>query len=313
MNSTTDRANNAYIHRKEEQVIAAILHMSTPWGFFALISSGIVWAISKSRSRFLMVQALQAFSFQLISLLAFGGIFLLFGIAFNYAAFSGLIARTGVTEPELTSNLMIAAVVGFAILFFFQFVFPLWGIWAGIQILRGKNYRYPVLGKAIIRYTSRQPFIAKTESSLQNPPTSENEHIIAGLAHVAMLAGCSLFLSPILWATTKKRSQFLNHHLFQASIFQMGVTAILTSSFFVIWGGGMFIGLLQFLGVATTGFFNGIEGLARITFFPFSIGIAFVLFMLISGIYVVRAIVQAFRGKEFNYPFVGKWLLRYMQ
>lgn len=313
MNSTTDRADNAYKHRKEEQVVAAILHMSTPWGFFALISSGIVWATSKSRSRFLMVQALQAFSFQLISLLAFGAIFLLFGIAFNYAAFSGLIARTGVTEPELTSNLIIAAVIGFVILFFFQFVFPLWGIWAGIQILRGKNYQYPILGAAVIRYTSRQPFVAKAESSIQNPPNSENEHIIAGLGHAAMLAGFSLFLSPILWTTTKKRSQFLNHHLFQASIFQMAITAISTLSFFAIWGSGMLIGLLQFSGVATPEFLNGIGELAKIIYFPFSIGIVFVLFMLFSGIYVISATIQAFRGKEFNYPFVGKWLIRYIQ
>jgi uncharacterized Tic20 family protein len=55
------------------------------------------------------------------------------------------------------------------------------------------------------------------------------------------------------------------------------------------------------------------EELARITYFPFSAGIAFVLLVLTSGIYVVSATVQAFRGKEFNYPFVGKWLLHYIQ
>jgi uncharacterized Tic20 family protein len=311
MNSMIDRIDNARKHRKEEQVIAAILHMSSPFGFFALISSGVVWAVCRSRSRFLMVQALQAFLFQLVSFLAFGLMFLLFMVGFYYAMFSGLIARTGVTEPELTSNLIVAAAIGFAAIFFFQFIFPLWGVWAGVQILRGKNYQYPVLGKTVIRYTSRQPFVAK--SSTQNSPNSENENIIAGLGHAAIFAGFSPFLSPVLWATTQTRSKFLSHNLFQASIFQMAMTAILTSSYLVVWGSGMLIGLLQIIGVATPEFINSIETFARVTYFPFSAGILFLLLVVTCGIYIVVAVVQAFRGKEFHYPFIGKWLLRYIQ
>jgi len=37
------------------------------------------------------------------------------------------------------------------------------------------------------------------------------------------------------------------------------------------------------------------------------------LIALSIGIYILIAIVQAFRGKEFHYPLIGKWLLRYMQ
>lgn len=313
MNLTTNGIDKTRIQRKEEQVIAAILHMSSPWGFFALISSGIVWATYKSRSRFLMVQALQAFLFQLVSFLAFGALFLLFAVGFNYAAFSGLIARTGVGEPELTSNLITAAIIGFAAIFFFQFIFPLWGIWAGIQILRGKSYQYPILGKAVIQYTSRKPFIVKGETPTQNSQSSENEHIIAGLGHIMIIAGFSLFLAPVLWATIKTRSKFLTHNLFQASIFQMVATAILTFSYFVVWGGGMMLGTLQFFGVTSPELMNNISEFARITYFPFSLGILFVLIALTFGIYVIVATVQTFRHKEFHYPFIGKWLLRYIQ
>jgi hypothetical protein len=61
MNSTTNGLDKTRKQRKEQQVVAAILHRSSPLGYFALISSGIVWATCKSRSRFLMVQALQTF------------------------------------------------------------------------------------------------------------------------------------------------------------------------------------------------------------------------------------------------------------
>ena len=313
MNSITERIDSAHKRRKEEQVIAAILHMSSSWGFFALISSGIVWATSKSRSRFLMLQALQAFLFQLVSFSAFGLTFLLFMAGFYYAMFSGLIARTGVGEPELTSSLITASIIGVAVIFFFRFVFPLWGFWAGFQILRGKNYQYPILGRIVIRYTSHRPFIVKARSDTQNLPTPENENIIAGLGHAAMFAGFSLFLSPVLWATTKTRTQFLSYNLFQASLFQMAATSILASLYFVIWGSGALIGLLQFFGIVPPEFFYGLGVFTRNNYFPFGVGILFLLLIFICGIYVIIATVQAFRGKEFHYPFIGKWLLRYIQ
>lgn len=313
MYSMTERLEHARKQRKEEQVVAAILHMSSPWGFFALISSGIVWAASKTRSRFLMVQALQAFLFQLFSFSAFGVLFLVFMIGFNYAAFSGLIARTGYTEPELTSSLIIAAIVGFAAIFFFQFIFPLWGVWAGIQILRGRSFQYPILGKLVIKWTSRQPFIIKADPHVRTSSESDNSPVIAGLGHLAIFTQFSLFLSPVLWAINKPRSRFLSHNLLQASLFQMTMTMILVLLYFVVWGGGMLLGLLQMFGVVSPDFFVGLSELARITYFPFSFGIIFGLLVLTSTIYVIVAAVQAFRGKDFHYPFVGKWLLHYIQ
>jgi uncharacterized Tic20 family protein len=287
--------------------------MSSPWGFFALIASGIVWAASRARSRFLMVQALQAFLFQLSSLLAFGAMFLIFMIGFYYAMFSGLIARTGYTEPELTRNLIIAAIIGFAAIFFFQFIFPLWGVWAGIQILRGRSFQYPLLGKLVIQWTSRQPFIVKAEPRVRTSLESDNSPVIAGLGHLAIFAQFSLFLSPVLWAINKPRSRFLSHNLLQASLFQMTMTMIFVLLYFAIWGGGMLLGLLQMFGVVSPESFVGLSELARITYFPFSFGIVFGLLVITTATYVIIAAVQAFRGKEFHYPLVGKWLVHYIQ
>ena len=313
MYSMTERLEHARKQRKEEQVIAAILHMSSPWGFFALFSSGIVWATSRARSRFLMVQALQAFLFQLFSFLAFGAMFLIFMAGFYYAMFSGLIARTGVTEPELTLNLITAAIIGFAAIFFFEFIFPLWGLWAGIQILRGRSFQYPILGKLVAKWISRQPFIVKVEPHVRNSSESDNCRVIAGLGHLAILAQFSLFLSPILWAANKPRSQFLSHNLLQASIFQMVTTMIFMLLYFAVWGSGMLIGLLQMFGIGSPELLNALSELGRTTYFPISFGILFGLLLLTTGIYVIIATVQAFRGKEFNYPLIGKWLLNYIQ
>ncbi|MFT3894155.1 MAG: DUF4870 domain-containing protein [Anaerolineales bacterium] len=293
-------------------MLAAILHMSSAWGFFALISSGIVWAVSRTRSRFLLVQALQAFLFQLSALLGFGVMFLLFMAGFYFAAFSGLIARTGVTEPELTRNLIIAAIIGFTAIFFFRFVFPLAGIWAGIQILRGKSYLYPALGNAVVRYTSRQPFVVQAESSGDKVSNEENDRVIAALGHGAMFAGFSLFLSPILWVTAKKHSPFLTHNLFQASLFQMAVTLVAALFYFIIWGGGALLGMLQFFGILQPTSSAVASAWEWLNYLPFGVGIMIVLCLAASAVCVVIAVVQSFRGKEFTYPLVGKWLLHYM-
>ncbi len=75
----------------------------------------------------------------------------------------------------------------------------------------------------------------------------------------------------------------------------------------------MIIGTLQFFGVTSPEFMNNISEFARITYFPFSLGIVFVLIALTLGIYVIVATVKTFRHKEFHYPFIGKWLLRYVK
>ena len=293
MNSMTDRLENVRRNRKEEQVIAAILHMSSPWGLFALITSGVVWGTTKSRSRFLSVQALQAFLFQLTSFLAFILIFLIFIAGFYYAAFSGMIAQTGVNNPELTQNLIIAMIVGFALIFFFEFIFPLFGIVAGIQVLHGNNFQYPVLGKLAIHLSSRQPFVVNSESSEHRLPSLDDGHILAGLAHITVLAGLSLLLSPILWATDKNRSQFLSHNLLQASLFQISSTFLIAFLYFFIWGSGMIFGLLQFFGIVLPAQLTDIANeFATITYYPFGWMILFGLLLLLMG---MLAIIAAFQ------------------
>jgi uncharacterized Tic20 family protein len=302
-------------NRMEEQVVAAILHMSSPWGFLALITSGVVWTTYRSRSRFLSVQAMQAFLFQLASFAAFILVFVLFMAGFYFAAFSGLIARTGVTEPELTSNLIVAMIFGFASLFFFQFIFPLWGVFAGIEILRSGNYQYPVLGKLAIRLTSREPFIVNSESLAERRLAGpDSGKIIASLGHLSILGGLGILLSPILWATNKSRSNFLSHHLLQASLFQLVMTILFTGLYFVIWGSATLFGLFQFFGFSLpAGFTDAVSQFAKYTYYPFGWLVLFGFLFLITGILPILAAIQAFRGRDFHYPMIGNWLSKYTE
>jgi len=225
-------------NRKDGKVLAAILHMISPWGFWALITSGVVWLICKSRSRVLAAQAAQAFLFQLTLLLAFGATSLFYLVEYLYASSNDLITKTGGAEHQITASLTTFDMIAIALIFFVKFILPLYGIWGGVQILRGRNFRYPILGRLAIRWTARQPFKAKTEAETPRPAAQNDDRIIAGLGHAAIFFGFSIFLGPVLWASNKSRSQFLSHHLFQASFFQISITVLFAILYVGFWQAG---------------------------------------------------------------------------
>jgi uncharacterized Tic20 family protein len=254
--------------------------------------------------------------FQVVTITLATVMFLLFMAGFYYAAFSGMIARTGVTDPELTSNLIVAWVVGFAIVFFFQFALPWWGLWAGIRVLRGHAFRYPLLGKLAIRWTSRRPFevepTARVSSRLSSADTGQN--ILGVLAHLLVPAGMSVIVSPVLWAATRPRSRYLTHHLLQAPLFQISTTAVMGLSALVIWGGGV-------LGTLASPLWSSlpppvisvVDAIATLTLYPLGWMLLLGLFWVMTVVSAVVAAIQTAHGREFNYPVVGRWVAKYIQ
>jgi len=76
--------------------------------------------------------------------------------------------------------------------------------------------------------------------------------------------------------------------------------------------GGALLGTMQFLGILQPTAPAAWSSWEWLNYLPFIIGILIVLCLLASAVCIVVAMVQSFRGKEFNYPLIGKWLSRYM-
>jgi uncharacterized Tic20 family protein len=303
----TARIAHSSRQRAEERVLCAILHATTPYGLYALAASVAVWITQRTRSRFVALQALQAMLFQLATLAAQLVTFGLFMASFFFAAFSGLIARTGYTEPELTSFLIAAWVFGMACVFFFQLILPLWGVWAAVRILRGRNFRYPILGQLAVRWATPESFTIRSERASD---TGSSEPVLAALGYLGVLVGLSPILSPILWATTKHRSQFLSYHLLQAPLFQLIVAGASFIWFFGIWGLGLLSSLFgRYLPADLWRPVTLIIGSPVAVFIW--VGTFAVLF-LTTGLLSVIAAVRVFKGEEFRYPVVGSWLTNYL-
>jgi uncharacterized Tic20 family protein len=196
---------------------------------------------------------------------------------------------------------------------FFQWIFPLWGIWAAVKTLRGRNFRYPILGRLTAHWLARQPVVIQSMPA-NRAPNAENltgESTLAGLAHLSMLGGLSPILVPILWAAAKQRSQFLTYHLLQAALFQLLAMGVILTWLFVMLGLPLLFGLVG--GLLPMAIF---KATTEITASPvFSSGCPGIMgiLVLITGILALVAAIRAFKGKESHYPIVGSWLANYLK
>jgi uncharacterized Tic20 family protein len=117
------------------------------WGLLAPV---MAWALQGKRSLFVKVQAMQAVVYQLfVSLLSFlPGFVYLFGFMIFF-----LFAGLGYAANEGTSLAGVGAITiilfGLLALLITLFIpmFHILGQWAGYRVLKGDDYRYPLLGR----------------------------------------------------------------------------------------------------------------------------------------------------------------------
>jgi len=126
------------------------------WGMLAPLTT---WILYGKRNSFLEFQSIQTLVFQLATtILYFGAVFpYLFGL------FS-LIALTRLTgEPNLNSPTAMFGVIVFGLSLLITLVFALLmpfmhvvGQWAGYRVLKGGNYRYPLVGRLVDKWISKK-------------------------------------------------------------------------------------------------------------------------------------------------------------
>lgn len=299
--------------RREEQYLCAILHAASPLGLFAIVSSIVVFAGKRDKSAFVAIQSLQAALFQGLSLLLFGGTFLIVMGGFQYAAVSGLIAQTGVTNPELTNQLIIVGGVAFGFIYFFQFVFPLIGIYGAIRTLSGVNFRYPILGRLATRWSKPDRNSDNNHSAMVEDDSGGDEKsksIVSGVANLLVVFGLAAVVNPMIWALSKGATKRDRFALLQAALYDLLLKAAVAFLFF-----GFFILFIAMalLGPSTEPFIASIFSgpmsgdLPGLLFF----GLIALVYVVGRGIAFIGAIAE-FSGRQFSYPFIGRRLENYL-
>ncbi|HEY2981862.1 MAG TPA: DUF4870 domain-containing protein [Anaerolineales bacterium] len=135
---------------REDRWVAAMSHATVVVIMWGLLLPLVAWATEKDRSRFLRFQALQALVYQALGLVAYFAAMFLYMLGVLGLGI-GMMLGASAQDPSgpalvvlIVSSLMILI---FLLLLLLLPLFQILAQWAAIQILRGHDYQYPILGR----------------------------------------------------------------------------------------------------------------------------------------------------------------------
>jgi len=147
--------------------VAAMGHFSILIMLWGMLVPLTTWILYGKRSLFLKFQSIQTLVYQAGTTLLYfvGGFIYLFG-------FLVLIVGTGmIGEPNLNSSGGIFGIAVFGLSLLISFVLILivpllhiLGQWAGYRVLKGDDYRYPVIGKLVERWSVNKTLPAENRN-----------------------------------------------------------------------------------------------------------------------------------------------------
>jgi len=136
----------------EDHWVTSMGHFSVIIMLWGILIPVTAWILQGKRSFFLRFQTIQTLFFQAsVTLLFFGGMFLYVAGAFVLLGAIGLSGDTGLSTPTGMIGIVAFLVLMLIIVVIILIVplFHIMGQWAGYRVLKGDNYRYPVIGKLV--------------------------------------------------------------------------------------------------------------------------------------------------------------------
>ncbi|RJP54501.1 MAG: DUF4870 domain-containing protein [Anaerolineaceae bacterium] len=145
---------------KEDQWMAAMGHASAILLMWGLFTPFAIWLTQKDSSPRLRYQSLQAVIYQLFAVAGYFVFMALYMFMF-FALFAGAILMSG-SPQDSTGAIFVFVFFGIMLIFMLAFAlaiptYHLFAMIAGIQVAKGKDYHYPLLGKFLARRMGNQP------------------------------------------------------------------------------------------------------------------------------------------------------------
>ena len=143
-----------------------------------------------------------------------------------------------------------------------------------------------------------------------NLPLSSDEKLMGALAH---LFGPLVAL--VVWSTQKDKSRFVKFQALQALAFDLVLIIVMSIVFFCFFG-VMFVGIFgtMFGALGSTSSPDAIPPFFMLPFmFPFLMFACISpVSLLIMAVRMIAA-VSVFRGRNYQYPLLGKWLENFLK
>jgi len=141
----------------EDRAAVSMGHFSIVFSFFGLFVPLALWVTQAKRSRFAEFQSVQALVFQALSTLVTLGLSFLAMLILAISVLPVFMAVTSGAQPSPESFL--GFFVFLLCLMVLVLVIPLLqilGQWAGLRILQGHDYHYPLIGARVEKWLSRR-------------------------------------------------------------------------------------------------------------------------------------------------------------
>lgn len=149
---------------REDQWMAAMGHASAILMLWGLMMPLVVWLTQKDSSPRLRFQSIQAVVYQLLAVVGYFAFMALYMFLFIALLFGGMAASQNPQGSTSMVFLLVFLGVILVLMLVFALALPtyhLFAMIAGIQVAKGRDYHYPLLGK----------FLARRMDKVQSPPT----------------------------------------------------------------------------------------------------------------------------------------------
>lgn len=142
--------------------VAAMGHFSILIVIWGMLAPATTWALFGKRNDFLKFQSIQTLAYQAAATVLFFAGAVLYSVGLLL-----LVAATGaVGSPDFNSSLGIVGLVILGVILLISVIVLLLvpflhilGQWAGYRVLRGDDYRYPLIGRMVDKWISKHSTI----------------------------------------------------------------------------------------------------------------------------------------------------------
>jgi uncharacterized Tic20 family protein len=146
----TSDEQNWLIEDHEDRWVAAMGHFAIIIALWGILPPLAAWIMQGKRNPFLKFQSVQTLVYQAgVTLLSFGALLIyLFGTVF-FLVSMGFMGEEGFSSPSVIFGIIVLVISLLAAIAMILIVplFHIQGQWAGYRVLKGDNYRYPVVGR----------------------------------------------------------------------------------------------------------------------------------------------------------------------
>lgn len=150
---------NWLVEEREDRWVASAGHFAVIIVLWGLLSPIFAWVMQGKRSLFLRFQSIQTVVFQAATMLLYvvAGFFYVFGLAAFFLAigFDGDLTLDSSTTLIGTIIFLVSLLIAMLIILAIPLL-HIMGQWAGYRVLKGDDYRYPVVGRLVERWVIKK-------------------------------------------------------------------------------------------------------------------------------------------------------------